>query len=245
METKNKRHEDSQVIESILYTFWSDFVRIIKHNINISTIVGQLSAALIEQFSGFLYPKPVNERVELFIHTYMEQYFDLCLMETLRNSLDRRLGDRLGAIMTGIPVRLLKNGRIGLDEKEVLRVFVQDLRDAIDKASQDLRTNEDMRRHALTWVRDHPVPDYGYTSLYTSEEQSKLQKYYEPLLMKHPLFYSQERFSFGFNYGDGGHFIVILFNRFYNRGEDSRVPLEVFIELMELKRPEEVLTMAD
>ena len=241
MYNKTTNLKEAQLLESIIIAFSSDFICAIKRNSHDSFVITQLSACLLEQFSGFLYAAPVNTRVQQFVHEYMQPYSELDLYETLRNSLDHKLPERLGAIMTGIPGRLLKNGYVGLDERKVMEVFTNDLKEAVDKATTDLRSDEQKKRQALTWVRDHPVYEWNYISLYTSEQQSRLMAYYTPLLEKHSLFATATRFSFGFNFGDGGYLIAAVIDHFRGREKTTRVPLEIFIELMGLKRPEEVL----
>lgn len=242
MNNKISKIKDDQRIESIIYAFWCAFCSAIERNRDDSFVVGQMSANLLEQFSGFLYASPANQRVEQFVTTYMEPYSELGLYAILRNNLDHRLIEKLGTVMIGIPGRLLKNGWVGLDEGKVIDVFIKDLQEAINKAAQDLRSDEQKKRHALAWLRDHPVYDYKWINLYTSEQQSQLMKYYTPFLKKHILFAADTPFSFGFNFGDGGHFITILIDNFGGREGTSRVPLEIFIELLGLKRPEDLLS---
>ena len=242
MNNKLSKIKDDLRIESIIFAFWCNFCCAVKRNRNDSIVVGQLSANLLEQFSGFLYAAPANQRIEQFVATYMEPYSELGLYSILRNNLDHRMVEKLGTVMIGIPGRLLKNGWVGLDEGKVIDVFTKDLQDAVDKAAQDLRSDERKKRHALAWLRDHPVYEFESISLYTSAQQSALMEYYEPLLRKHIPFAANNPFSFGFNFGDGGYFITILIDNVGGREGTSRVPLEIFIELLGLKRPEDVLS---
>jgi hypothetical protein len=242
MNNKISKIEDDQRIESIIYAFQCNFYCAIKRSQHDSFVVAQLSACLLEQFSGFLYAAPADQRVEQFVATYMEPYSELGLYTILQNNLDHRLVEKLGTVMIGIPGRLLKNGWVGLDERKVIDVFTKNLEDAVKKAAMDLRSDEHKKRHALAWLRDHPVYECKSTTLYTSRQQWELVKYYQPLLQKHIPFAAATPLSFGFNFGDGGYFIAVLIDNFCGREETSRVPLEIFIELLGLKRPEEVLS---
>jgi hypothetical protein len=242
MNNKTSKIKDDQRIESIIYAFGCDFCCAVKRNVDDSFVVGQLSACLLEQFSGFLYAAAADQRIEQFVATYMEAYSELGLYAILRNSLEHRLVEQLGTVMIGIPGRLLKNGWVGLDERNVLDVFIKDLLEAVHKAAQDLRSDEHKKRHALAWVRDHLVYEWKSISLYTSEQQSELMEYYTPFLKKHIPSAIDDPFSFGFNFGDGGYFISVLIDNVGGREGSSRVPLEIFIELLGLKRPEDVLS---
>src|ERR1700733_8667981 len=123
MNNKTNEIKDDQRIESIIFAFRSDFCCTIIRNRYDSLVVGHLSACLLEQFSGFLYAAPADQRIEQFVTAYMEPYSDLGLYAILRNGLDHRLAEKLGTVMIGIPGRLLKNGWVGLDERKVLDVF--------------------------------------------------------------------------------------------------------------------------
>ena len=149
MNNKISKIKDDQRIESIIYAFWCAFCSAIERNRDDSFVVGQMSANLLEQFSGFLYASPANQRVEQFVTTYMEPYSELGLYAILRNNLDHRLIEKLGTVMIGIPGRLLKNGWVGLDEGKVIDVFIKDLQEAINKAAHDLRNDEQKKAHAL------------------------------------------------------------------------------------------------
>ena len=241
MNNKLSKIKDDLRIESIIFAFWCNFCCAVKRNRNDSIVVGQLSANLLEQFSGFLYAAPANQRIEQFVATYMEPYSELGLYAILRNSLDHRMVEKLGTVMIGIPGRLLKNGWVGLDEGKVIDVFTKDLQDAVDKAAQDLRSDEHRKRYALAWLRDHPVYESKSICLYTSEQLWQLVGYYQPILEKHFPCGTDDPLSFGLNFGDGGYLITVLFGHVGGREETSRVPLEIFIELLGLKRPEEVL----
>jgi hypothetical protein len=242
MNTNTEKIAEDQLIEAIVIAFRRDFMCAIRSNQHDTFVVGQLSAALLEQLSGFLYPGPANTRGEQFVAEYMEAYSSLRLYDLVRICLNKTLTEKLGAIMMGIPGRLLKNGYVGLDERKVLDVFIKDLKDAVDKATSDLRHDHQKRRHALSWVRDHPVYEPKGVCLYTDAQQARLQSYYMPLLEKLNLFAACPRFSFGFNFGDGGNWIAVLIDHFGGREESTRVPLEIFIELLGMKRPEEVLS---
>jgi hypothetical protein len=245
MYNKTTNLKEFQLIESIIIAFRRDFICAIKRNLHDSFVVAQLSACLLEQFSGFLYSGPVSVRVQQFLYEYMEPYGELELYEILRNSLDLKMPERLGTIMTGIPGRLLKNGYVGLDERSVIEVFSNDLNEAVHRAAADLRSDEQKKQQALVWVRDHPVYEWNSISLYTSEQESRLIDYYTPLLEKHNMFSTNTPLSFGFNFSDGGYLIAVLIDHFGGRKETTRVPLEIFIELLGLKRPEQVLSEED
>jgi hypothetical protein len=131
---------------------------------------------------------------------------------------------------------------VGLDEGKVIDVFIIDLQEAVNKAAPGSTERRTKKRHALAWLRDHPVYHSKWISLYTSRQKSELMEYYAPLLKKHILFAADTPFSFGFNFGDGGYFITILIDNFGGREETSRVPLEIFIELLGLKCPEDLLS---
>ena len=241
MYNKTENIQEAQLIESIIFAFRCDFMASIKCNLNDSLILSQLSAGLLEQFSGFLYAAPANVRAEQFVDEYMNPYSSLGLYDLLRNSLDHKLAEKLGAVMTGIPGKLLKNGWVGLDERKVMEVFTRDLDEAVHKATEDLRSDDQKKRQALVWVRDHPVYEYENMSLYTSEQESRLVTYYTPHLKKHKIFTTPTPLSFGFHFGDGGYLISVSIDDLSGRKEPSRVPLEIFIELLGLKRPEDVL----
>jgi hypothetical protein len=234
--------KEELTIESIILAFSSQFICAIIRNVHDTFVAGQLSACLLEQFSGFLYAAAADQRIEQFVASYMEPYSELGLYDILRNNLDYRMAEKRGTVVIGIPGRLLKNGWVGLDERKVIDVFTKDLQDAVKKAAEDLRSDEHKRRHALTWLRDHPVYEFSSISLYTSEQQSDLVGYYGPLLQKHIPCPADTSFSFGFNFGDGGYFISVLIDNVGGREGSSRVPLEIFVELLGLKRPEDVLS---
>lgn len=242
MNTKTSNIKDDLTIESIIHAFRSNFICAIRRNRNDTFSAGQLSACLLEQFSGFLYDAPANVRIEQFVATYMEPYSDLGLYDVLRNCLDDRHIEVLASVMLGIPGRLLPNGQVGLDPYMVIEIFTNDLQDAVKKAVQDLRRDEQKKQHALSWVRDHPVYMPRWISLYTEKQQFRLVEYYTPLLKKQHLFSTGSSFSFAFNFADGGYEITVCIEKYGDREEDARVPLVVFIELLGLKSPEDVLS---
>src|ERR1700684_4423996 len=109
MTNKPTNIKDDQLIESIIFAFWCDFCTAIYRNRNDPFSVGQLSACLLEQFSGFLYEEPANIRIDQFVAEYLEPYSHLDLHNILRNSLDHRLVEKLGPVINGLPRRLPKN----------------------------------------------------------------------------------------------------------------------------------------
>lgn len=241
MHTKQIERDQAQTIESIIYSFYSNFICGIKRSRNDPFVVGQIAASLIEQLSGFLYDEPTNARVERFIQTYLQPYKELDLYAVLRNSQDHQLTDKLGIILVGVPGSLKPNGYVGPDPGKVIEAFTQDLEDAVNTATEHLRDNKEKWPHAFSWLCTHPVyEDYCFT-LYTSEEKAILQDYYTPLLEPHMIFMTESRWGWGFNYGDGGHFIVLLIDNLGGRNGTSRIPLEIFIQLLGLKWPEQVL----
>jgi|GEM_PF-6722529 len=241
MYTQQMQRDQAETIESIIYSFYSNFISGIKRSRNDPFVVGQIAASLIEQLSGFLFDEPPNARLERFIQTYLQPYKELDLYTVLRNSQDRRLTDKLGMILVGVPASLKPNGYVGPDPGKVIDAFTQDLQDAVNMAACHLRDNKQKWPHAFSWLRTNPVyKDFRFT-LYTSDERTTLQNYYTPLLEPHMIFMTESRWGWGFNYGDGGHFIVLLIDNVGGRNETSRVPLEIFIQLLGLKWPEQVL----
>jgi hypothetical protein len=235
----SSRRED-QLIEAIIFTFKVSFISDINQSRDRSIAVGQLSACLLEHLSGYLFPGPVGERVARFVDIYMEQYGELGLYGLLRNSLDERLADRLGAVMTGVPGRLREDGSVRLDRKSVLETFIRDLEAAVDRALDDLLADRQMRRQALDWLQEHPVVEFKNKSLYTRHEKIMLMEYYTSLLKELPMFSGNDRFSVGFNFGDGGYLINVTIDDFAGR-QETRVPLEMFIGLMGWKSPADLL----
>jgi hypothetical protein len=241
MYTQQLERTQAQSIESIIWSFRSKFICGIKRSRNDSFIVGQVAASLIEQLSGFLYDDWLNERVQRFVLTYLECYKDVDLCTILRNSQDEQLIDKLGMVMVGVPGRLKPSGYVGPDRGKVIDALTRDLEDAVDMSTRQLRADKEKWPHALAWLRTHPVyEDYGIT-LYTDSEQEKLENYYTPILERHMVFMTSSKWDWSYNYGDGGHFIVVLIANVGGRKETSRVPLEIFIQLLGLKRPEQVL----
>lgn len=232
---------DARIIESIIYVFTSKFMTSITAYRNDSFTIGQLAANLIQQFSGYLYEGPVEARVERFVQTYLKTYKEVALYRILQNSFDGRLTDLLGSMLMGIPGELKQNGSVGPDAGKVRGVFIEHLKEAVALAAEDLRSDSQKWRHALGWVLDHPVYEWGEGCLYTDDEMNKLQAYYTPLLERHMVFLTTSRQSWGFNYGDGGYLITITMDNLGGRKGPTRVPLELFIQLAGWKRPEEVL----
>lgn len=241
MHTQQSERDQVQTIESIIYSFYSNFICGIKRSRNDPFVVGQIAASLIEQLSGFLFDESPNASVERFIQTYLQPYKELDLYTVLRNSQDHQLTDKLGKVLVGVPGSLKRNGYVGPDPGKVIEAFTQDLESAVNIATDQLRDNREKWPHAFSRLHIHPVYEGFPFTLYTSDEQTILQNYYTPLLEPHMIFMTESRWGWGFNYGDGGHFIVLLIHNVGGRNETSRVPLEIFIQLLGLKRPEQIL----
>lgn len=84
MHTQELERNQVKTIESIKYSFETNFICSIKRNSNDPFIVGQVAASLIDQLSGFLFSDPLNERVGQFIQTYLERYKEPDLYTILR-----------------------------------------------------------------------------------------------------------------------------------------------------------------
>ena len=169
-------------------------------------------------------------------------YASVDLYQVLRNSHDSKMITILGEIMIGIPAQILNDGRIGLRAYNVMESFSNDLEQAVLRAVEDLQTCSHKRRQALAWLPEHPVYVYNNFSFYTDEQRWKLVRYYTPILNKHLSVVSMSDHPVSFNFGEGGYNIAVCIDSFRGRKDSTRVPLELFIALLGLKHPEEVLS---
>lgn len=175
------------------------------------------------------------------METYMPKYKDLGLYGILKNALAYDLFEKLEIV---IPIDSLP--KIGRDScypeyRRIMDAFVSDLEEGIAMAADDLWNDQKKREHAILWFQDHPVRLLERRSWFSDEEMWKLTDYYMPLLEEHMRFAVKSRLSIGLNFGEKGYLVNVLIDDFGDREESVRLPLELFIGLLELEQPAKVL----
>lgn len=148
---------DEQIIDQIIHSLKNYNLRDIKKIAQMDTVLASftLCSCFVEQMSGFRYAKVKhktgNEMFKSFVKDYLSQYDPSKLREDLRNRLvhNYSLGETYSLTMRSNDYHLKpdKNGRLILN----LENFIDDIDGAFTKWNGELRTNDDVRKNALTW----------------------------------------------------------------------------------------------
>ena len=154
---------DDQIIDQIIHSLKNYNLRDIKKIAQMDTVLASftLCSCFIEQVSGFRYAKVKhktgNEMFKSFVKDYLNQYEPSKLREDLRNKLvhNYSLGETYSLTMRCIDCHLKpdKYGRLILN----LENFIDDIEIAFEKWTNELRTNDEIRKNALTWFSKYEI----------------------------------------------------------------------------------------
>lgn len=236
-----KRIEIDEILHSIVFAYQGRILSDTKRACDKPELVGFLLGNLLEQFSGFLFSGSAGERVKSFTDAYLPEYEGIDLYDILLNPLRRDFVDTLKAILPRHPLDEKAIYDFHYERRVYVEAFITDLEKGLKKSANDLLTDVEKQQHALKWFELHPVTILRRPNWYSSDETSKIYDYYLPLIKGHKLFKKLSRDSIGLNFGGKGYVVDVLIADFADRKEAVRIPLEVFIGLMDLKKPAELL----
>ena len=233
------RHDQEEIIESIIYAFQNDALDDIRHASRRAS--GILSVRVLEEFSGFLFSGDVRERVRQFMDVYMPKYWGLAMYDLLKNSL----GYNYSAEDDAAIAERATDGLVfpaGEEERMRIRLFIEDLAKGIRKAADALHEDDKMRQHALDWYVSHKVDRFPLP-LYTDREQEKIQAYYLPILRSQPVLHQTcYKVYLYFSTRSEDNYCIYAYVYDNERERDiTGIPLEILIGLLGLKPLTEVI----
>lgn len=152
---------DNDIIEQIIHSFTKFNIRDIEeiNNNKLDFTIAEfiLCSCLIDQVSGFRYnTDKVGKRYRQFVKDYLTNYNPDELYEDLRNKLvhNYSVGSHYGLTRNAKQLHLKKeNGILHLN----LEDFIFDIKIALDKYFNELRTDNDIRRKALCWYTEYKI----------------------------------------------------------------------------------------
>jgi len=235
------RFEVDEILHSIVYAYQGCILWDIKKNCDRPEPVAFLTGNLLEQFSGFFFTGSPGDRVESFVVTYLPEYAGVDLYDILANPFRHDFVDTLKRIVPGHTADKKVKHEVNYERRMYVESFVKDLERGLKQAVDALLTDEKIQQHALKWFEQHPVTILRRQNWYSSEEVNTIAEYYTPLIKRHKLFSKMSEDCIGLNFGGKGYVADVLIEDFADRKETVRIPLEVFIGLMGLKTPAELL----
>lgn len=152
---------DDQIIDQIIHSFskynFRDIEEINKNELDFTIAEFILCSCFIDQISGFRYDTDkVGKRYRLFIKEYLPSYNPDELYEDLRNKLvhNYSVGNFYGLTRKAPQIHLQKlNGVTHLN----LENFINDLKVALTKYISELKSDNDIRRKALSWYASYKI----------------------------------------------------------------------------------------
>ncbi len=235
------RIEVDEILHSIVFAYQGRILSDIKKDFDKPEVVGFLAGNLLTQFSGFLFAGSPKERVRSFVDNYLRDYREVDLCDILENPLRHDFIDTLKTIVPRDAVDKKFKYDFYLERRIYVEAFINDLERSLKQAVNDLLTDPKKQQHAFEWFKNHPVEILSRSNWFSSDEISKISEYYTPLIEGHELFSGMSNHSIGLNFGGNGYVVDVLIEDFADRKETVRIPLEVFIGLMGLKTPAELL----
>jgi hypothetical protein len=240
MNEKLNRHAEREKVESVVWTFLrrlSD-IKPIGERREAAAI---LSLQLLDELSGVLFKGEMRERVQQFVETYMPDYSGRRIYDLFKNSLEYNYSTEespdVSMNVMDISLEVVETQDIRLFPK-----FVHDLAEGVRKAVEEFRNDKTKWRQAVEWFDRHKVSLIPL-SLYTEEQQFKIAGYYMSRI-KSRIAFSGGSYNIGFNFNpfaENGHRINVCIDDLKMGKEVTRIPLDILVGLLRLKKIEEVL----
>ena len=241
MNEKLDQHDEMEIIESIITTFQVEALEDLQSNRRSPGAAGVLLTKILDDFSGFLFTGNPRERVDRFVETYLPQFGELAVYDSLNRSLFHNYVVQIGdaGSLAGVD---LHADSMATYEKLPLEALISALEKAFCEAFEDLRNNAKKRQLALERYQTHKVY-FWPSSLFSEAQQKKICDYYLPLLGDNPFFDRKHcNIELRFSAQKEKNYLITVF--IWEPGEGKgidRIPLDIVIGWMGWKKVEDVL----
>jgi len=241
MGSRSNQIKVEQILRSIVFAYQGRTLHDIKDNFTRPELVGFLTGDLLEQFSGYLFAGSAQDRVKTFVDRYLPEYKGVDLFDILQNPLRHDFAETLKRIVPDDALDSRFMYDFPTERRLLVGAFLKILERGLNQAVDALLTDPQIQEHALKWFELHPVTILDRGSWFSSDEIRKIGRYYTPLIESQEIFSGLPTPSIGLNFGGEGYVVNVHINDFPDRKETVRVLLEIFVGLMGLKTPAELL----